>query len=92
MGIDESSKVGIIGSGSWATAIAKILFNNVSSINWYFRNRLHAQDFEIAKHNPNYLSSVEFNTAKINFSDDINEVVKKSDILILAIPSAFLKS
>ncbi len=90
--MDESSKVGIIGSGSWATAIAKMLFNNVTSINWYFRDKTHIEEFKRFKHNPNYLTSVEFNPANINFSDDINDVVRGSDILIFAVPSAFLKS
>ncbi|MBS2209847.1 NAD(P)H-dependent glycerol-3-phosphate dehydrogenase [Carboxylicivirga mesophila] len=90
--MDESSKVGIIGSGSWATAIAKMLLNNVPSINWYFRDQVHIDDFRRFRHNPNYLTSVEFNPDRINFSDDINEVVQQSDIIILAIPSAFIKS
>ncbi len=90
--MDESSRVGIIGSGSWATAIAKMLLNNVTSINWYFRDKTHIDDFKRISHNPNYLTSVEFNPDRINFSDDINEVVRQSDILILAIPSAFIKS
>ncbi len=90
--MDESSKVGIIGSGSWATAIAKMLLNNVSSINWYFRDKSHIAAFKKYKHNPNYLTSVEFNTEQIFLSDDINEIVQQSDILILAIPSAFIKS
>lgn len=90
--MDESSRVGIIGSGSWATAIAKILLNNVPSINWYFRDKAHIADFKRQKHNPNYLTSVEFNPDNLFLSDDINEVVRQSDILILAIPSAFLKS
>ncbi|MCG8580013.1 MAG: NAD(P)-binding domain-containing protein, partial [Bacteroidales bacterium] len=89
--MDESSRIGLIGSGSWATAIAKMLLNNVPSINWYFRNRAHIDDFKRYKHNTNYLTSVEFNPDRIVFSDDINEVVRQSDILIFAIPSAFIK-
>jgi glycerol-3-phosphate dehydrogenase (NAD(P)+) len=89
--MDESSKVGIIGSGSWATAIAKILLNNVSSINWHFRNKDYIDKFRKHKHNPNYLTGVEFNMDNIFLSTDINEVVEKSDIVVIAIPSAFLK-
>ena len=92
MQMDETSKIGIIGSGSWATAIAKMLLNNVTSINWHFRDQEHIDAFQLKSHNPNYLSSVEFDTDRINFSADINEVVNESDILIFAIPSAFLKS
>ncbi len=90
--MDESSRIGLIGSGSWATAIAKMLLNNVPSINWYFRNQSHIEDFKRYKHNTNYLTSVEFNPDRIAFSDNINEVVRESDILIFAIPSAFIKS
>ncbi len=92
MQMDETSKIGIIGSGSWATAIAKMLLNNVTSINWHFRDQEHIDAFQLKSHNPNYLSSVEFDTDRIVFSDDINEVVNESDVLIFAIPSAFLKS
>ncbi len=89
--MDESPKVGIIGSGSWATAIAKLLLNNVSSINWHFRNKEFIDQFRQHKHNPNYLTGVEFNMDSIFLSTDINEIVEKSDILVIAIPSAFLK-
>ncbi len=89
--MDESSKVGIIGSGSWATAIAKLLLNNVSSINWHFRNKDYIDEFRQYKHNPNYLTGVEFNMDDIFLSTDINEIVENSDILVIAIPSAFLK-
>ncbi len=83
-------KIGVIGSGSWATAIVKIISNNCNSVNWYFRN---AEDIEYIKkysHNPRYLSSVDFDLKKLNFYNDISECVKNSDIVILAIPSAFL--
>ncbi|NPA37286.1 MAG: NAD(P)-binding domain-containing protein [Chlorobi bacterium] len=89
--MDGTSKVGIIGSGSWATAIAKMLLNNVPSINWHFRNDNFIDQFRKYKHNPNYLTSVEFNMDNIFLSSDINEIVEKSDILVFAIPSAFLK-
>jgi len=92
MQMDETSKIGIIGSGSWATAIAKMLLNNVTSINWHFRDQEHIDAFQLKSHNPNYLSSIEFDANRITFSDDINEIVNESDILIFAIPSAFLKS
>ncbi len=89
--MDESPKVGIIGSGSWATALAKLILNNVSSINWHFRNKEYIDKFRQFKHNPNYLTGVEFNMDNIYLSSDINEIVEKSDILVIAIPSAFLK-
>jgi len=90
--MDEVSSVGIIGSGSWATAIAKMLLNNEAKIHWHFRDEEHIEKFKAKRHNPNYLTSVLFDTDCIHFSADINEVVRNSDILIFAVPSAFLKS
>jgi glycerol-3-phosphate dehydrogenase (NAD(P)+) len=85
-------KIGIIGSGSWATALAKILCENNTQINWYFRDPKTIDYLKSHQHNKNYLSSVNFNLDQLNLSDDINAVVKQSDVLIMAIPSAFLKS
>ena len=71
-------KFGVIGSGSWATALIKILSENNNDINWYIRN---AENIEFVKensHNPNYLSSVELNLKKLKISAEINEVVEAS--------------
>lgn len=87
----ENAKIAILGSGSWATAIAKILMNNVESINWYFRDEKNIKSFKKNKHNPNYLCGVLFDTSRINFYTDINQICEDSDIIILVIPSAFLK-
>lgn len=83
-------KIAIVGSGSWATALAKILLNNVDRIGWYFRNPESIEQFKRFRHNPSYLRGVEFDTNRIEFYCDINEVFEKSEIIVLAIPSAFL--
>lgn len=82
--------IGVIGSGSWATAIVKILSNNSSHINWYFRNEDDIKYVSEHHHNPKYLSSVDFDLNKIELFSDVKSCIEKSDILILAIPSAFL--
>ena len=87
-----ASKIGIIGSGSWATAIAKMVLNNEEHINWFIRNPEQIEKFKRDKHNPNYLTSVGFDVNRIFFYSDINEVVEQSDALIFANPSAFLKA
>ncbi len=84
-------KTAIIGSGSWATALAKILMNNRGTINWFIRNRENIDYFKKNSHNPNYLCDVLFDVSNISFYNDINEVCESSDILIFVIPSAFLK-
>src|SRR3989339_1196119 len=87
----SNSKIAIIGSGSWATALAKIILYNVESINWYFRNPDNIAAFKKFHHNPNYLRDIEFETERINFFNDINDAVRDADIVVLTIPSAFLK-
>ncbi|MDD2380647.1 MAG: NAD(P)H-dependent glycerol-3-phosphate dehydrogenase [Mariniphaga sp.] len=86
----KTDKVGIIGSGSWATAIAKMLLENVENINWFFRKKETIQNFKEIKSNPRYLQSVEFDVDRIHFYSDINKIIKNSNILVLAVPSAFL--
>ncbi|MCF6333409.1 MAG: NAD(P)H-dependent glycerol-3-phosphate dehydrogenase [Draconibacterium sp.] len=86
----KTNKVGVIGSGSWATALSKMLLENVENINWFFRKPETIEQFEKTQHNPRYLRSVEFDTARISFYNDINKITEESDILVLAIPSAYL--
>ena len=81
-----------MGGGSWATAIAKVLLSNVESINWYIRRDDRIEDFKRLGHNPAYLSSVKFDTNRINFSSDINKIVRESDILVFVTPSPYLKN
>ncbi len=86
----SSQRVGIIGSGSWATALAKMLLENVSYINWYFRKPETVSLFKQFGHNPRYLRGVDFDTGKIRFFTDINKITEESEILVLAVPSVFL--
>jgi len=89
--MNESDKIAIIGGGSWATALAKIILTTQSRINWYMRRPDRIEDFIRMKHNPMYLSGIQFDTDRITFYHDINKVVKDSNTLILATPSPFLK-
>ena len=85
-------KIAIMGGGSWATAIAKIALSQAESINWYMRRDDRIEDFKRLGHNPAYLTSVRFDIKRINFSSDINKIVKESDTLIFVTPSPYLKS
>jgi len=93
--MSENSRIAVLGGGSWATAIVKLLSENLvkeNSINWYMRNAEAIEYIKEHRRNPKYLSSVELNNKVILLSNDINEVISKSDVLICAIPSAFLKN
>lgn len=85
-------KVGIIGSGSWATALAKIVTDNNISINWWVRSDAIVKHLLQRHHNPQYLSSVYFNTSLLQLSTDVNKVVAESDCIVLAVPSAYVVS
>jgi glycerol-3-phosphate dehydrogenase (NAD(P)+) len=88
----STPRLAVIGGGSWATALAKLLLNNSAHINWFIRKREDITLFQEYKTNPRYLSAVEFDTSKITFFDDLQACVEASDVLVLAIPSAFLNS
>ena len=90
--MENYPKFAVIGGGSWATAIAKILCVNLPEIAWYMRNEEAVEHIKTQHHNPNYLSSVEFNIEKLKLTNDINEAVAYADYIIFAIPSAFLGS
>lgn len=84
--------VAVLGSGSWATAIVKMLTPNVERIAWYIREKEIIKHIQEHKHNPKYLSTVNLDTQKLQLTGDINEAIGIADILIFVIPSAFLKS
>jgi glycerol-3-phosphate dehydrogenase (NAD(P)+) len=85
-------KFAVIGGGSWATAIAKMLCENLPEITWYMRNTDAVEHIKTQHHNPNYLSSVEFDVSKLKLTSDINEAIAYADYVIFAIPSAFLNT
>jgi len=90
--MSKNPKIAVLGGGSWATAIVKMLCENLEQVGWYMRNQSVVDYIKENEHNPNYISSAEFNVNQLFLSSDINEMVKYADILIFAIPSAFVKA
>ncbi len=82
-------KFGILGSGSWGTAIAKILTDNANTIWWWNRSADAIEQFKIRKHNPQYLTAARFDTNKLQLTTNVQEVINQSDVIIIAIPSAY---
>lgn len=85
-------KIAIIGGGSWATAIAKIIVEHTHHIGWYMRRDDRIEDFKRLGHNPAYLRSAHFNIDEIYFSSDINRMIEAYDTLVFVTPSPYLKS
>lgn len=81
---------GVIGGGSWATAIVKMLCENLETVGWYMRSNYALEHIKREEHNPSYLSSVEFKPEQLKLSNDINEIVAYADVVIFAVPSAFI--
>ena len=88
----QSLKIGIIGSGSWATAIAKIASDNGNHITWWVRQESNIDYFKKRHHNPHYLRNAYFDVSIIQFSSDIIEVIAASDVLVFAVPSIHIES
>ena len=82
---------GIAGSGSWATALAKILTDNEHIINWWIRNKTSISQIKQRHHNPHYLNSAYFNTSLLLLDDNIEQVITASEVVVVAIPSAFVE-
>ena len=86
----QKTQIAILGSGSWATALAKIFTDAKNHVHWYVRGQEEAEAVRQKGRNPSYLSSVKFRSRSITVSTDINSVIRACDWIVLAIPSAFL--
>ncbi|MDE5783210.1 MAG: NAD(P)H-dependent glycerol-3-phosphate dehydrogenase [Prevotella sp.] len=88
----DCGKIAIIGGGSWATAIAKIVVQHTHHIGWYMRREDQIKDFRRLNHNPSYLTSVHFNTNEIQFYCDLNKIIEAYNTLVFVVPSPYLKN
>lgn len=82
---------GVLGSGSWATALAKILTDHGNSLQWWIRNKETIGYLKNRRHNPHYLSAAYFDQEQLHLHDDINQTVAQSDVLVIAVPSAYVE-
>ena len=87
----SGKNIAVIGGGSWATAIVKILSNNCDSINWWMRNADTVRFVKENRHNQSYLTDVEIDLNKVNPTNDLTQSIQSADVVILAVPSAFLE-
>lgn len=90
--MDSLGNIAMLGSGSWATALAKLLLDNTDRLTWYVRRQEHIDDFIKYRRNPGYLSDVVFDTARIDFTSDISEACLRADTIVVAIPSPYVKA
>jgi len=84
--------IAVIGGGSWATAIVKMLSENRPQVLWWMRNEQSIAHIKKYGHNPNYISAAELDPDKLFISNNLNAIVRQADCIVLAVPSAFLRS
>ena len=89
---NENLRYAMIGSGSWATALVKLLLNHQQSISWFMRNQKNIDNIRENHHSRSYLQSVLLDPTRLNMSTDINEVIESADVLVFAVPSAYFMS
>ncbi len=89
--MEKNFTIGVVGNGSWATALVKILSDNGKKLNWWVRKSASIEYIKKRKHNPNYLSSAYLDISLLNFFDDVKELVRESELIVLAVPSAYIK-
>ena len=90
--MNNCGKIAIIGGGSWATAIARIVVRHTHHIGWYMRRDDRIAEFKRLGHNPAYLMAANFNVEEIDFSSDLNRIVNDYDTLVFVTPSPYLKN
>jgi glycerol-3-phosphate dehydrogenase (NAD(P)+) len=95
---DRPKRIAVIGGGSWGTAITKILSenkkaagSNIETLQWWIRNEETAAYIRANRHNPKYISSVEIHPEIVSVSSNLQEIINTSDLIVMAVPSAFLK-
>ena len=88
--MNTDKKIAVIGGGSWATAMVKILSNNVDTLFWWMRNEDAVQHIKETQHNPRYISGARINTEVVEVSSDLKTICEQADVIVLAVPSAFL--
>ena len=86
------NKIAVMGGGSWATALARLLLRNCDSILWYMRRDDRIEDFKRPGHNPAYLTDVQFDVSRIEFSSDIKYVCNHDETLLMVMPSPNFKT
>ena len=85
-------RIGILGSGSWATALVKMLTDNGNTVNWWIRNSETITYIQKSRHHPHYLSTVYFDLALLSLNENILSVIDQSDVLVVAVPSAYVET
>ena len=90
--ISDNTRCGVIGYGTWATALVHTLEINKKEIWWHIRNEEVLEGLLTEGRNVKYLTDVDFDTSLIHATPDLDEVIRNCEIILVAAPSAYLKT
>jgi glycerol-3-phosphate dehydrogenase (NAD(P)+) len=88
----SAQRIAVIGAGSWGTALVKLLSGNAERVGWWVRRQATIDHITKYGHNPDYISAAQFDVMRLAMDSDIHAVVRHADVLVIAVPSAFLKA
>ena len=86
-----AQRIAVIGAGSWGTALVKLLSGSQEQVGWWVRKEATIAHIMKYGHNPDYISAAQFDVDKLSMHHDLQAVVRNADILVIAVPSAFVK-
>lgn len=87
----DARRVAVIGAGSWGTALVKLLSGNTQQVGWWVRQQATIGHIRKYGHNPRYTSGATLDPARLHMHNDLQQVVQEAEVLVIAVPSAFLK-
>ena len=88
--MEFDKQIAVLGGGSWATAIVKILTENLEQVNWWMRDKDCVDYILKFQHNPRYIQSIQLDANRLNIDTDLQKIIDSSDIIIVALPSPYL--
>ncbi len=89
--MSNGQRIAVVGAGSWGTALVKLLSTTQERVGWWVRKPTTIEHITKYGHNPDYISAAQFDVERLSMDSDIHKVVRDADVLVLAVPSAFLK-
>lgn len=83
-------KVGVIGAGSWGTALAITLSVKGHQVNIWDINPEHVQEMKVNRENVRYLPDIKFND-NLNIVDTVEEAIAGADVVLFSAPAQFFR-